>query len=110
MTGPPHPDSSEWLRPTNGGCTLALRVQPRAKHTEIRGVRNGRLLVRLKAPPTDGKANDELVGFLRKSFGLPKSAIQLIAGETSRDKVVFVHGVGADKASTHLSMHPESSS
>lgn len=98
-----HLNPAECLRPADGGCTLALRVQPRAKRTEIRGVRNGRLLVRLSAPPVDGKANDELIGVLRKRFGLSKSAVKLIAGETSREKVVFLQGVGADKALRQLS-------
>ncbi len=103
MADTAHPNSAECLRPADGGCTLSLRVQTRAKRTEIRGVRNGRLLVRLSAPPVDGKANDELIGVLRKRFGLSKSAVELIAGETSREKVVFLHGVGADKALRQLS-------
>lgn len=87
------PDARNCVQAADGGCTLALHVQPRARRTEVCGVRNGRLHVRISAPPVDGKANDELVRLFRREFRIPKSAVELIAGETSREKVVRLNGV-----------------
>lgn len=46
------------------------------------------LLVRLAAPPADGKANKELVRFLAEAFGLPKSEVTLLRGTSSRQKII----------------------
>lgn len=91
-----HPERPPCLRPAKEGCTLTVRVQPRAKRSEICGVRNGCLRVRLNAPPVDGKANDELVRLLRKRLGLAKSAIAFVSGETSREKVLLLRNQIAD--------------
>ena len=72
---------------------LEVRVQPRAKKNELT-VRNGKLLVRVTAPPAEGKANAAVCALLAKSLGLPKSAIRVERGAASRDKVVSIEGMG----------------
>lgn len=76
-----------------GGVRVAVRVIPRAARTEIAGIRNGSLLVRLAAPPVDGAANDALITFLATVFDLPRRAVILSSGQHSREKRVMVEGV-----------------
>jgi uncharacterized protein (TIGR00251 family) len=71
---------------------LDVRVQPRARKNEV-VVRDGRPLIRVTAPPVDGKANAAVCALLAKSLGVPKSAVQVQRGASSRDKVVFIEGM-----------------
>ena len=72
---------------------LALYCQPGAKKTEVQGEHDGRLKIRLAAPPVEGKANDTLIFWLSKSLGVNRSAIELLAGDLSRLKRVKISGV-----------------
>ena len=75
---------------------LALHCQPGAKKTEVQGEHNGRLKIRLAAPPVEGKANDALILWLSKQLQINRSAIDLLAGDLSRLKRVKTHGVSSD--------------
>lgn len=70
------------------GDDLILRVkaQPKASKDEFAEVLDNRLKIRITAPPTDGKANKHLIKFLAVQFKVSKSQIELIAGESARDK------------------------
>ena len=81
------------IRTNGSGVFLSCHVQPGAKRTAVAGVYGTALKVSLAAPPVDGKANRELCVFLAKKLKLPKSAVSLVSGQTSRDKVVFLPGV-----------------
>lgn len=100
------PEADSCVRPTETGCELAVQVTPRAKKTEVCGVRNHRIAIRLNAPPVDGKANRELVRLLRELFRVPKSGITIVAGETSRVKTVQIAGIAPGEASQRLSLTP----
>lgn len=65
---------------------LGVRVQPRASRDRLEDVRDGCLRVRLGAAPVDGQANARLCELLAASFGVPKSAVELLAGDTARVK------------------------
>jgi uncharacterized protein len=71
---------------------LEVRVQPRAKKNEV-VVRAGKLLVRVTAPPAEGRANEAVCALIAKSLGLPKRAVQVQRGTSSRDKVVSIDGM-----------------
>jgi len=75
-----------------GDLVLELRVQPRASHTGLAGLRADRLLVRLQAPPVDGRANAALVEFLARECGVPRARVVIEQGHSGRDKRVRVHG------------------
>lgn len=75
------------------GVRISVHVQPRASKTEIVGLHGTALKVRLHSPPVDGAANDELVAFLAKSFGVAKRAVRVVAGQSSRGKTVEIDGV-----------------
>ena len=70
------------------GADLILRVraQPRAHRDEWLGLREDRFRVRITAPPVEGQANARLRAFLADLFGVAKSQVTLLAGETGRDK------------------------
>jgi len=71
---------------------LDIRVIPRASKTQIVGMHDGALKVRIAAPPVDGAANAELVKLLAKAFGVSKSSIEIISGETSKTKRIRISG------------------
>ena len=81
------------IRSNGSGVFLSCHVQPGAKRTAVSGVYGTSLKIALAAPPVDGKANKELCVFLAKKLGLAKSAVTLVSGQTSRDKVVFLPGI-----------------
>lgn len=66
---------------------LAVHVQPRSSQSKIVGVQGERLKIKITAPPVDGQANAEIYQFLSKSFGVAKSQIILLSGQTNRDKM-----------------------
>lgn len=81
------------VRQRPDGVRLNVRVQPRAAKTELAGLYGTALKVRLHSPPIDGAANHELISFLAKSLGVSKSAVRIVAGESSRAKTVEISGV-----------------
>ena len=84
---------SSWFRQEEGDLVLLLRVQPRAGRNAFGEVMEGRRKLYLKAPPVDGKANQELVKFLAKSLKVAKGRIRIESGETGRNKRVRILGL-----------------
>lgn len=74
---------------------ISVRLTPRASREEIAGEREGIVLVRVTAPPVDGAANEALVRLLSKRLRVPKGAVTIVLGETSRTKTVEVEGLDA---------------
>jgi uncharacterized protein (TIGR00251 family) len=73
--------------------TLKVRVIPNARKTEFAGYREGELLLRLNAPPVEGKANKAAREFVARYFGISRSAVVLIGGERSRHKIFEIVGL-----------------
>jgi uncharacterized protein (TIGR00251 family) len=90
------------IRETKDGVTVAVRAQPGAKKTAIVGIYGegaaARLKIAVQAPPLEGRANDALIAFLAEFFSLPRSAVQLVSGESSRSKVFLLRGVAPEQA------------
>jgi len=72
---------------------IAIRVHPRAKRTAITGRLGEAYKLDLKAPPVDGKANEECVRFFAELMGVPRSAVRIVQGAAGRMKVVEIEGV-----------------
>ena len=72
---------------------IVLYCQPGAKQTQLVGTHDGKPKIQLKAPPVDGEANKALIVFLVQRCGVPKSAISIEMGTSSRTKRVAVEGV-----------------
>ena len=84
------------------GATFAVKVHPRAKKNAITGEVGDALKVSLTAPPADGKANEACIEFFAKLLNLPRSSVTIAAGQTSRNKVIRVAGLSAEKVRTRL--------
>jgi len=69
-----------------------VRVQPRARRDEIAGTRDGRLLVRVTAPPLEGRANAAVCEAIAKAAGVPRGTVHVVRGTRSRDKLVRIEG------------------
>lgn len=87
------------------GVRFSVHVQPRASRSEVTGVHNGALRVRVQAPPVDGAANEELVALLAGSLGVPRRSVRVVAGESARLKVVDVEGVAPADVERLTSVH-----
>jgi uncharacterized protein len=75
-----------------------VHVVPRARVTGVAGRHGDALKIRLAAPPVDGAANDELIRFLAERLSVPRSAVTITAGHTSRRKTVKITGIETVKA------------
>lgn len=83
--------AGDWVREAaDGSLTLSLHIQPGAKQTAFAGLHGEAMKIRLGAPPVDGKANAALCAFLADFCGVPKAAVKLVSGETSRAKRVRI--------------------
>lgn len=81
-----------WWRPDGEDWLLAVRVQPGASRTEVVGEYGEQLRIRLQAPPVDGKANAALVRFVADRLGVPRTAVTVVRGHSSRSKTLRVEG------------------
>lgn len=78
------------LKAIGDDCELQVQVVPNASRTAVTGLHDGALRVRLMAPPIEGRANAALLAWLARSLGLPRRAVQLLGGDTSRRKRVHL--------------------
>jgi uncharacterized protein (TIGR00251 family) len=76
-----------------GGVRFGIRVQPRSSRPGVGGVHGDALKVRVGAPPVDGAANEAVVAVLADALRVPRAAVRLVSGASSRSKVVEVAGV-----------------
>lgn len=90
------------------GSALALRVTPRAERNQIVGLLNdGTIKIQLAATPEDVDSNKELLAFLAEILGVPKSRVEIVAGETGRDKLVSVLDMDSETAHDRILAHVE---
>lgn len=88
------------------GAALAIRVTPRAKKNEITEIlSDGTVKIHLTAPPVEGKANQALIAFLAEVLEVPRSKIEIVAGENRRDKLVSVIDMDADTVQARILRH-----
>lgn len=84
------------LRTTPHGLTFSIKVHPKAKKNAITGLLGDSLKLSLTAPPVDGKANDAVLRFFADLFNIPRSAVTIVSGHSSRAKIVMVSGVSEE--------------
>ena len=72
------------------GVVFSVIVAPRASKSEVVGVHDGALKVRIKTAPVEGAANCELIAHLSKFLKVPKSTVKIVSGETSKRKKVQI--------------------
>lgn len=92
------------VRGTPHGVRLELRVIPRSPCAGVDGVRDGRLLLRVTAPPVDGAANEAVIAAIAGALDVPKRDVRVVAGQTARNKAVEVDGVTPGDAVVRLGL------
>ena len=85
-------------------CTLALKVIPNAPRNEIAGRLGDAIKVKIHAPPLEGRANDALCEFLAECLNVPRRAVTVVRGDTSRQKVIRVDGLSLAEVTTRLGL------
>jgi uncharacterized protein (TIGR00251 family) len=92
------------LEAVANGVVITVRVIPRAGKSAVAGTRGDALLVRLRAAPIEGAANEELIEVIATRLGVPNRAVEIISGGRSRSKRVQVSGVDVESASRMLGL------
>ena len=94
------------LHDGKAGSALAVRVTPRASRNKIVEVLgDGTIKIHIAAPPVDGEANEQLIAFLAEVLNIPKSRLEIVAGETGRDKLISVLDMDAETAHNRIVAH-----
>ncbi len=87
-------DSIPFTR-TRDGIRIEVKVEPRSSKKGLAGVLGNKLKVKLTSPPVDGAANEQLVEVLAEAFGIKKTAVKIIRGQSSKNKVVELTGISS---------------
>jgi uncharacterized protein (TIGR00251 family) len=101
-SGPMGPWSALTLTDRAGAVRFPVHARPRSSRGAILGVRDGALDVALTAPPADGAANAELIKILARALDVRRGAVSIVAGASSRAKLVEVIGMSPDDARARL--------
>jgi uncharacterized protein len=94
--------AANYLTTNAAGICLAVKLQPRAARNEIGPPLGNEIKIKVTAPPVEGAANEALIRFLAETLGCPRSAVQIVRGQTSRHKTVAIAGLGAAEALARL--------
>jgi uncharacterized protein (TIGR00251 family) len=90
-----------------GHCEIAVRLQPRARANEIVGERAGLLIVRVTAPPVEGRANDALCRLIAKRARIGVRRVSIVRGTGAREKLVRVEGLEEQELRRALIVGPK---
>jgi uncharacterized protein len=85
-------------------ATLSVKIQPRSSRNDIVFSDGGEIRIRLTAPPVDGAANAALIKLLSDRLSVPKSAISILSGETSRNKILKISGLSTPEMESLLNI------
>ena len=83
-----------WCSAIPGGVRISVQISPNAKKSEIIGVLGDALKIRLQAQPIEGKANEALVRFLSDMLDVPRNAVAITHGQTSKRKLLEISQAG----------------
>ena len=84
------------------GVFLSIHVSTGSSKNSIDGLFGNKLKVKIKSPPVDGKANEEIISYFAEFFGLPKRSVQIVKGATSKSKVLFLEGLTKETVLANL--------
>ena len=86
------------------GARIEIRVQPRASRNAISGMQAGVLRIRVTAPPVNGQANAAAIALLAQALDVPKSAIRLVKGASSREKTLAIQSLSQEELNQRLNL------
>jgi uncharacterized protein (TIGR00251 family) len=89
-------DLPGFIKPHPNGWMIQIIAAPRAKRSKFIGLHGGFPRIAVAAPPTDGRANEELTRFMAELLKVPRQSIQLLRGDSSKHKSILVHGVSPE--------------
>jgi len=92
------------METTPDGVRLHVRVVPRASRNGVQGLLGDAVKIRLQAPPVEGKANSALLDFLADVLDVPARQVELLSGETGRNKTILVRGKTEDEVREALQL------
>jgi len=84
------------LRAVEGGIVVSVKVQPNASKDRVVGEHGDQLKIAVTVAPEKGKANKAVIRVLSQRLGIKSSDIQILSGETSRDKKVFIKNINEE--------------
>jgi uncharacterized protein (TIGR00251 family) len=93
---------ADWVVACESGASIAVRAQPGASRDAVEGVVDGRLRLRVQAPPVEGAANVAVRKLLAKALGVSRSKVRIVRGEKSREKSVEVAGADPEQVRRDL--------
>lgn len=85
--------------------SFEVLIQPGSSKDEIAGFHDGKLKIKISAPPARGKANKRLIEFISRLFGVAKSNVDIIKGKSSRLKTMKVYGISEEAYNSFISKY-----
>lgn len=85
-----------YIRKAEGGITVSIKVQPNASKKRVVGKHADQIKIAVTVAPERGKANKAVIKVLSQWLDVNISDIQIISGETSRDKKVFIKNISEE--------------
>lgn len=86
-----------WFKEENNKFTMSIYAMPCSSKSEIVGIYNDSLKIKLKSPPVKNAANEELIRFLAEKLKIPKLNIEIVKGHAQKRKIISIKGVNLDK-------------
>ena len=94
--------NASFIRPHGNGVYLAVKLQPRASTNEIGAPLGDELKIKVTAPPVDAAANQALIDLLADKLNCSRGQIQIVRGQTSRHKTVWIEGKSVEDILKYL--------
>ena len=86
-------DINNYFKITGNDIIIKVKIVPGSSKNKIIGVYNDSLKITITAPPVEGKANKKCIAYLAKYFNVAKSKIEIISGQTSKNKLIKIYDI-----------------
>ena len=86
-------DINDYFKITGNDIIVKVKIVPGSSKNKIIGVYNDSLKITITAPPVEGKANKKCIAYLAKYFDVAKSKIEIISGQTSKNKLIKIYDI-----------------
>ncbi len=92
-----------FIKEKGNGIIFSIHVVPGSAKSEIVGVQDEALKLKIAAPPVEGRANAECIRFLSETLGMRKNQVTITSGHRSRKKIIAIEGLNSKDAMSILS-------